>query len=314
MSSTEFPLVDYTNDGVAVSVPANGSQVWADSGTEYSYSTAIVVSPVERLQLSGSPTGSITGSSSMNETYTQQFLVNASYLLEGASQTNAPTSPQLSLNGNDTNISFALTQNGSNYWINYGSSWLVSSNLGSSSAERWLGTDTSGMVISTVAELSRNILHNILLRSLRICQLLGLSQQKMVGMMPTQVYSLEALANHGWNFEMWTGSAGTFNQSSTSVVVNAPINETAIFTLHLKSVRRRTAISGTRLEQAPGPYLADTSITLFVPPRPMYHLVLSLIRPSIRLDHGVSAMIVHPLQIHSLYLLIVPLQWESPLD
>jgi hypothetical protein len=259
------PNVTYTSMGLLSTVPANGTEVWADAGTTFNYSPTVVVSPSVRWILSGNSSGGVSKSTVSNALYLQQFLVSSSYVLYDPASTGLVSQPQLTIAGNGSTITSMLSQTGENNWIDAGSTWSATANLSSTGPERWIGTSTSGVVSSPTA-IKVQYTPQFLVSLGQNLPAAGSVSGENGWYDVNSSLSISALANPGWRFESWTGTAGTLNQSSVKIEVTGPLNETAIYYTSL-------AISSASNGQATYTYgsnsglvLGGSSVTLYVSP------------------------------------------------
>lgn len=266
-ASAGFPTVTFTSEGIATSVQANGSQVWADSGSTYSYSPVIPVSSTTRWLLAQNQSGSeISESTTLNALYLEQYLVNASYAIEYQAQSGLLASPKLIVGGNGSSITIPLSEGGADYWIDSESTWSASANLsGTSGLERWYGTGTSGIVTSQAAIRPSYNPQFFLTISQNAAAAGSVSGQNGWYDLNSTV-PITATANQGWQFEMWTGGAGTFNQSSVRIKVNGPLNETAVFYSSLSLTAGPGGHISYSFGSNSGTVSGGSNSTLYVPP------------------------------------------------
>ncbi len=222
------PSVSYTAGGQPGNTLANGTEIWADSGTAYNYSSFITISSTYRWEISGNQTGTISKTLTTEADYTPQYLVNISYALAGRPGPGTGSSPQLSVSGNGSTITVPLSLNAADYWMNDGASWSASSNMSGGALERWLGSDLTGIVNSS-APIKPTYLAQFFVTINQNVASAGSVTGNGGWYDANSTIPLSAVANQGWQFEMWTGGGSTINQSSTGLDVSGPINETAVF-------------------------------------------------------------------------------------
>lgn len=221
------PSVTVTSEGASAVVYANGSMTWVDSGSPYNFSRSLILSPVDRLEVSDGPSGTITQPGIMNATYIQEYLVIAMYSI--SENSGSALNPSLTIIGsNSTKSSLALTANGTAYWIASGSTWTATQNFTTSSVQRYLGKSTSGIVASA-ARIDPTYSPQYFVSIGQNVEQAGGVQGSSGWYAPNSSVIASASSTEGWKFEMWTGSAGSFNESSVSLSVTGPINETAVF-------------------------------------------------------------------------------------
>ncbi len=260
---TISPKVNYTSGGITTSVTANGTKVWADSGTSFSYPTVLTVSSVDRWLISGSSSGVVSGAMTSNAIYQEQFLVNASYKLLQPGSTSSP--PKLNVVGNGSASQIILTQAGTSYWFVSGLKWSASGNISGNGLERWLGSNLSGTVSSPrvitpvySAQYYVTIGEN--------SPLAGSVSAKNGWFNANTSIPVTALANQGWRFEMWNGNAGSINQSTTSFIVNSPVNETAVFYSSLAITSAANGHVDYSFGSNSGSVSGGSTTTVYVPP------------------------------------------------
>lgn len=263
-SSAATSMVSVVSQGISEMVQANGTQIWADSGSTYNYSNFVPVSSQERWEISGNQSGEVTEPAIYTANYVDQFLVNASYTTSGSSSS-FPSGPVLTITGTNSSISkFTLTPSGNEYWITSGSTWESAANASGSSSERWIGSQTSGAITSNLAIQPKYYAQ----------YLVSVSQNVAVAGQVSAVdgwhnasssISISAASNSGWNFEQWTGTSVT-NESSKTIEVNGPVNETAVFyaavSITPASGGHVSYSYGSTSGTAPG----GTTTTFYVPP------------------------------------------------
>ena len=127
-----------------ISLPANMSVVWLDSGSPYSLSNPLPLSnSTERWITTAATTGTMDQAESVQLTFYQQFLLSASYSVVGGG---APVAPSLSYTSFGTPESATLTSNAQSFWADGGSSYSAPSVLsGSNSTSRWYSPNTAGV-------------------------------------------------------------------------------------------------------------------------------------------------------------------------
>lgn len=123
--------------------PVSAIVGWADGGSRYSFTNPLNGSSSTERWYTGSAEGLIQSSSSINATYRHQYGFVLSYMVVGT--TTQPSPPIL----NSTSLSLPLTEQlqttRTNYWLDSGSSWVVSTLLsGSGKNERWMTDQTTG--------------------------------------------------------------------------------------------------------------------------------------------------------------------------
>jgi hypothetical protein len=266
VNSSAFPSVTFISGGSQTSVLANGTQVWADSGSPFGYSSVLQISPDDRLVISGNESGNISGTGTQSDAYIQEFFVNASYSISGISSSNVSSPPEITIDGNNSVATFPLSARGNDYWISAGSKWSASENYtGSSTLEKWVGSDTSGIVASSTA-IMPDYSPEFLVTVGQNVPSAGLIEAKQGWYLANSSLAISADASQGWKFEMWTGGAGTFNQSSTSIIVNSPVNETAVFYASLSISPASDGHVTYSYGSTSGTVQGGSTTTLYVPP------------------------------------------------
>ncbi|HXW36403.1 MAG TPA: ATP-binding cassette domain-containing protein [Nitrososphaerales archaeon] len=140
------PSVNSTFFGVASTefLSSPESVLWPDAGSSYSVTSPTITTPTERWQASSVVAGELDQPQSVSLTVYDQFLLSASYTVQGGGSPPAPTFTYLSL-GNAT--TFQLSGVFQGFWADDGSSFFSNSSLnGSNSTDRWYSSDASGVV------------------------------------------------------------------------------------------------------------------------------------------------------------------------
>jgi hypothetical protein len=212
---------------------ANGSQIWADVSSTYSFEQITAKSTIERWELSSNQTGLITKPILENSTYIHQLLVNASFVVIGGGT--GFTSPKLSFEDLGANLGLTLPANQTAYWMDFGSKWSVPSSLnGSVVGERWVATNsnTTGLVGSQSPIITYETQYFVVVNS--NAPSAGTISALQGWFNSSQSVSVTASANNGWKLAMWaTNGQFSSNGNSTTFQVNGPTNETAMFSAGL---------------------------------------------------------------------------------
>jgi len=225
-SSSGFPSVTITSSGASSNALANGTGVWADSGTKYSFASSISKSSTERWELAANQTGFITQEATISATYNHQYFVTSSFALSARAVVSTP--PKLSFESNGTMNSIILAQNATSYWIDSGSKWSASANLSGSSAERLSGTNTSG-IVNSKSVIRPEYTPQFYVVVKQNSQIAGSTSPQQGWYVSNSSLSISAVSNQGWKFVMWNGAGGQINSSSTKIIVTGPMNITAEF-------------------------------------------------------------------------------------
>jgi hypothetical protein len=239
--------------------------VWIDSGTTYTYSPTLTISSSERLQASGTQSGQVTSSTTINAKYVQQYLVNASYKLLQAPASYNFTAPTLNVVTDGSTSSITLSENATGYWIVSGSTWSVPDNESGTGYTRWLGYNTTGVVDSSEA-IAPEYMPQFFVSMNQNAADAGSVEGGNGWYNANTSVSISALANPGWSFEEWTGQAGTFNQSSANIRVTSPLNETAVFYAALVINPASNGQIAYSYGSNSGTVAGGSTVTLFVSP------------------------------------------------
>lgn len=121
---------------LAQAVPTSPTEVWVDSGANYSITNPLSGgSSGERWEAGGTTSGTISTPTSISPTYYHQFAYNLSYSLKGGG---APLPPILSYVSFGSQSSFALPPTGGTIWLDFDSPFSLPATLsGSTQNERW---------------------------------------------------------------------------------------------------------------------------------------------------------------------------------
>jgi len=131
------------------SLPANMTVVWIDAGSPYSLSNPTPLSnSTERWLTESETSGVLDKAVSATMTFYQQFLMTASYTVQGGG---TPPAPFFSYVNFGSTRSTALTGVPQTFWVDGGSNYTVPSELaGTSSTARWYAPDSSGIANRSV--------------------------------------------------------------------------------------------------------------------------------------------------------------------
>lgn len=161
-SPTVTNVVHYTSNGVPLTATptldsSGGTGIWADARTAVTYNSPIAGASGEQWTIDvhdldfGAPgvhtmVTSVTAAQSVTATYYHQYLYTVNYGVSGGGSPSAPifTASECS---QPTYINNPLSTLAWTYWVDAGSTWSITSILGSStSTERWATSQTSGTV------------------------------------------------------------------------------------------------------------------------------------------------------------------------
>ena len=145
------PSIDlnYTSLGSQLSalITSTPEQLWADSGSLYSFPGAVQGATGERWVSQSVLGGPVVSATTANASYYHQFMITASYSVLGGGAYSPPI-----LNGTSFGEEFSgsIPSTNTDYWLDQGSAWSVSNILnGSSSTQRWMSNSSFGGNIST---------------------------------------------------------------------------------------------------------------------------------------------------------------------
>lgn len=222
-SGSSPPIIAYFELGVEQSTTP-GIPVWADAGSTYNYQNPLQASTLNERWYSQNASGIILSPAPITVLYYHQYLVNFEYSVEGGGIGYSP--PTINF------TSFAhvnTTVANASVWVDYGTSYSYPNILGdSTNTERWIATSIpSGNVVSSLV-VSVNYQHQFYVTLLSAEPKGGSVSPQSGWYNAGQALTLVASPMQGWKFENWLGSYSG-NTSSTTLTVNSPVNETAVF-------------------------------------------------------------------------------------
>ncbi len=250
--------------GTKVTSLANGSAVWVDALSAFSFSQLINYS-TDRWVLSSNQTGLVTGAILESSTYIHQVLLKASLEIIGSG--GGPISSKLSYQNLGKNATTQIDANQSYIWIDAGTRWTVPSILnGSQTGQRWIETNVNSSGLAQSAQIRYITQYYVSV---------GLNNPT-AGAVPaihgwfnaSLPIALTAKANNGWKFMTWesNGQATPATSNSTTLMVTGPINETAVFWAGLQISSRANGHVNYNYGNVSGTVPASSSATLYLPP------------------------------------------------
>jgi Divergent InlB B-repeat domain len=263
LSGYSAPKVTYDQFGAQLSTPT-GQGVWVDAGTKYSYDNPLKGSSQTERWESNSSASVVASSSTVSILFYHQFPINSSFsIINGGS----PPSPILTLVEYGATRSINLTMHPTTYWIDAQANYSVSHLLASAPFERWITNSTSTGLASS--QVSLNLIYNHQ-------YYFGIESNTPSGgsVTPTSGWvnaddsiSIANSANDGWKMQYWNGTGtGSYsgNANTTTIKIQSPINETAIFFPGL-TISTAGGGSVTYSYESPGGNVQGSSRTIYVP-------------------------------------------------
>jgi hypothetical protein len=218
------PGVQITQGGLNITVEAGPSQ-WADAQTGYVY-PAIQNSAVdERWAANGNLSGVVNGPVSPVIRYFHQFGLSISYVLLGGG---SPDPPLLSGTASGATFSSPVA-NSTVYFLDSGTAWSAPDTLSSGNLkERWIASQETNGTMSApstfVLTYQNQYSVSVYVSPTGAGTVTHPNPWENVG----STIRLSQNASKGWKLAYWLG-AGTDTSNSTTLQVNAPVIETAVF-------------------------------------------------------------------------------------
>jgi hypothetical protein len=221
------PVFTYIASGATASAPllATQSSYWVDSGSQWSMSNPLPGSTsLERWETNSSTDYMVSSPGTYSFTYFHQYFVTFAYSVRGGGTGYSPPTV------NFTSFARPLTAVAdASVWVDYGTSYSYPSILGgSTNTERWVATPirSGGVVPHLAAMVVYQHQFYIIVRSAEPAG--GTVSPSGGWYNASQTLTLAASPSQGWRLENWLGPYSG-NANSTTLTVDSPINETAVF-------------------------------------------------------------------------------------
>jgi Divergent InlB B-repeat domain len=223
------PVLTYVAGGTQKTAPLTTSNqtFTIDSGTTWSITNPLSSSTsTERWQTSQATTGTAISPQTINLVFYHQYLVIFNFNIIGGGTGNSP--PTITCQQFGRQITPAV---GAQTWTDAAPYSFSNPLAGSSSSERW-ATDSAMSTLSAPGSIIATYNHQYYVTT-AVAPASGGSISGGSGWFNSGApFQSAASANSGWQFEGWTGSGQGFysgSDISASVIVNAPLMETATF-------------------------------------------------------------------------------------
>jgi hypothetical protein len=224
---------EYFGAQTLVPLSTTRSTIWADAGTDMAVQgTFAGQSPAERWELGTSALIPIQKPENLSLVYYHQRNLQLTYSIAGGG---SPTPP--SLTGSALGAPFtSFVLSGNTAWLDSGSTWGLSEYLQSSTpGERWAASGGENGTVGQQTSFDITYDHEYLLTVQPNSQAGGkVSQGSWVPV--GQPFRISAAPSSGWAFARWLGTGqGSYSgpNSTLSIIVNGPIQETARFDLRI---------------------------------------------------------------------------------
>ncbi len=260
------PLVKYVQFGTDASAQA-GTPVWADPNSVFSYPDSLAGSTSAERWQTATASGIVGGAGTVNVSYFHQYGLSMSYATTGL-PSGAPTLKGTQF-GEAFSVELGIRGGGSVYYLDSGTDWSVPPLLpGSSSQERWVATQGTSGTVSGATSLAILYNHQFLVETNALPGQGGSVTAQSGWTDAGSTLQLGQVANSGWSFGGWTGSgSGAYSGplNSTSVQVNAPLNESAVFYPGLRIVAGDNGAVTYSFGSQTGTVPAGSVRTIFAP-------------------------------------------------
>ncbi len=226
--SPPAPSIRYTSMGTPMnSTLAVRQTLWADSGTAVSLTSILSGSGSNtRWKLGATIPPAVLNPINSTAVYYFQVAALADFEVLGGG---TPSGPGFAFTSLGRTTSIALQTSATAYWLDSGSTWEVQSIIQPSPIERWVAQEaqTTGLAAEPFS-LSLTYQHQYRL-AVSVGKYGGGQVSNMSGWYsPGESVQLSVTASPGWEFVMWAGDQ-ILTSSPTSVVVDGPTTETAVF-------------------------------------------------------------------------------------
>jgi hypothetical protein len=229
------PVFNYTQYGVSgqtYTMTQEVSSIWLDAGTFWSAGPNLLTtsSSGERWDTQSALSGTVSAASTINPVYYHQYLVVYGYSIEGGGNPAAPALNGTSL-GASVHLPFGAAS--ASIWLDAGTNYAFDSLLNSSMAERWITNQTSTIgTMSSPATFAPVYVHQFYVEMRSNAATAGTISPTSYWSDAGQQIRISAVANSGWQFEIWNGSGtGSYSGALNSIIVtiNSPTVEYATF-------------------------------------------------------------------------------------
>jgi hypothetical protein len=270
------PTVTYSSFGSAQSTSIVGDaspDVWADSGTPYSFKDPLSGSTVGERWQSADAAGTVSASGPITASYYHQFLATLD-----ASFTGSQIFPSVALTSTSAGspITATIVQGGNTVWLDAGASYSVPQSISLAPGERWVTNSTTSGTLSGQLALKLDYRYEYYVQAAASDSNGGTISGQSGWYLPGTSLAFTATPGPGWKFVGWSGS-GVNSSASTSVslTVSAPANLTAIFYPGVTVTASGSASVSYRDGSVSGSVGAGTSSVVYVPIRSNLTLVAS---------------------------------------
>ncbi len=223
-------VYDLSGGSLTVSLSQTPAQYWLDSGSRWSATSIIRGQSFFERWASPLASGQSSGPNSVSVQYYHQYLASVSYSITGGG---SPVNPTLTFRANGSSLRQTVGTKPIGIWLDNGTSYIITDPLpGSTRQERWHALIGLNGTISTAIVFDVAYYHQFLIT------VIPSPSEGGVVSPPTGWYNLGTavtvfgLPKTGYQFEGWNGiglGSNSGSNSTSSIVVNGPVNETAIF-------------------------------------------------------------------------------------
>jgi hypothetical protein len=223
------PVLTYVAGGTQknATLTTSNQTFTIDSGTIWSITNPLSSSnTTERWQTSQPTTGTAISPQTINLVFYHQYLVTFNFSIIGGGTGNSPPSVTCQQFGSQITPTM-----GTQTWADAAPYSFSNPLTGSSSSERW-ATDSATSTLSAPGSIVATYNHQYYVTT-AVTPASGGSISVESGWFNSGAsFQSVSSANSGWQFQGWTGSGQGFysgSDSNASVIVNAPLMETATF-------------------------------------------------------------------------------------
>lgn len=263
------PQVTYSSFG-SLQQTTSGSAVWADAGSEYIYPAQLPGSAASERWATGDTNGTVLTAGEIFAAYYHEYLVTFGFSVAGGGSGYAPPLVTYSNFG-----SSYTAKAGAPVWADAGSTYSYSHLLpGSGAVERWVAKGAWNGSVTQPSRVDVNYQRQFYVQ-------FGTNDASAGGANPASGWydaqaeiTLSAVPDPGWVLHGWIGSGdGSYSGGpGGAVVVDGPVNETAIFYAGLTLSAVGQGSITYRSVSASGTISAGQSYTLYLPPGSLVNL------------------------------------------
>lgn len=267
------PQVNYTEFGGGAATPT-GTGVWVDASSQYRFLNPLPGSGAQERWYTPKPNGTISGPGDVALVYYHQFLLTVTYRVVGGG---APPAPLVNVTAFGSVEQVGLTSGVNRIWADSGSTFSLPPVLAVSSeaGERWVSSAAPATVSGPIG-VNATYYNQYFVRTYPNEQAGGATLPGSGWYNASTTLNISAVASPGWRFETWSGSGTSSysgNLSATTLVINSPVTEEAVFYPGLSLTVQGGGSVSYSYPGGSGSAGGASTYTLYVPPGATVSLV-----------------------------------------